>query len=136
MHDTYLKRSQPGVSFCTVCEQPAVDAGSVHSYCDKQEVRCRACFKLSRLRYGCRRCTLAVAQHCPSPALGRSIFVKYLNVHLKFTVYGRKQARIHTHFRNAVPLVWGLLRLAPITTSMQIQRGKAWEIWATSGNVI
>ena len=23
--------------------------------------------------------------------------------------------RIHTHLRNAVPLVWGLLRLAPIT---------------------
>ena len=22
---------------------------------------------LSRLRYGCQRCTLAVAQHCPSP---------------------------------------------------------------------
>ena len=33
--------------------------------------------------------------------------------HLKFTVYGRK----HTHTScNAVPLVWGLLRLAPINT--------------------
>ena len=33
-------------------------------------------------------------------------------------VYGRKhaskQANIHTHMCNAVPLVWGLLRLAPI----------------------
>ena len=25
-----------------------------------------------------------------------------------------KQANIHTHMRNAVTLVWGLLRLAPI----------------------
>ena len=25
-----------------------------------------------------------------------------------------KQANIHTHVRNAVPLVWGSLRLAPI----------------------
>ena len=36
-----------------------------------------------------------------------------------FKIYGiwpqaSKQARIHTHFRNAVPLVWGSLRLAPI----------------------
>ena len=67
MHDPYLKRSQPHVSFYMVCEQPAVDAGLVRSCCDKQEVRCRACFNLSCLRYGCRRCTLAVAQHCPSP---------------------------------------------------------------------
>ena len=27
-----------------------------------------------------------------------------------------KQANIHTHVRNAVPLVWGSLRLAPIKT--------------------
>ena len=47
-------------------------------------------------------------------ARGRSIFGKYLNAHLKFMVYGRKQARTLTHFRNAVPLVWGSLRLAPI----------------------
>ena len=33
--------------------------------------------------------------------------------HLKFTVNGRKQASIHTHFRNAVMLVWGSLRLTP-----------------------
>ena len=45
-----------------------------------------------------------------------SIFVilKSKRAHLKFTVYGRKQANIHTHVRNAVPLVWGSLRLAPI----------------------
>ena len=40
-------------------------------------------------------------------ARGCSIFGKYLNAHLKFTVYGRRQARTLTHFRNAVPLVWG-----------------------------
>ena len=28
-------------------------------------------------------------------------------------VYGRKQASIHTHVRNAVTLVWGSLRLTP-----------------------
>ena len=53
-----------------------------------------------------------------SSAQGHSIFGKYLNAHLKFTVYGRKQANkhvdIHTHFRNVVPLMWGLLRLTPI----------------------
>ena len=49
-------------------------------------------------------------------AQGRSIFGKYLNAHLKFTVYDRKQtSTLQTHFHNAVPLVWGSLRLAPIT---------------------
>ena len=61
----------------------------------------------------------AVAQHCPSPSYllslrGRSTFGKYFNAYLKFTVYGRKQERMLPHFRNAVPLVWGSLRLAPI----------------------
>ena len=34
--------------------------------------------------------------------------------YLKFTVYCRKQTYIHTTSANAVTLVWGLLRLAPI----------------------
>ena len=34
--------------------------------------------------------------------------------HLKFTVYGHKQANIHTHMCNAVPIVWCSLRLVPI----------------------
>ena len=71
-------------------------------------------------------------------------FGKYLNAHLKFTEYGRKQAstyvntlphcspasvglaqarpnyvyghkQANTHVRNAVPLVWGSLGLGPIT---------------------
>ena len=59
--------------------------------------------KLDRLRYSCQRCILAVAQHCPSPwismsslsARGRSIFEKYLNAYLKFTVYDRKHVRMY-----------------------------------------
>ena len=72
-------------------------------------------FNLSRLRYSCQCCTLAVAQHCPSPTYTHA-FRKYLNAHLKFTVYGCKQtSTLQTHFRNAVPLVWGSLRLTPST---------------------
>ena len=95
--------------------QAACHWWSVRSCCDKQEVRCHASLNLNCLRYSCQRCTPAVAQHCHASGRGHSIFGKYLNVHLKFTVYGRKHGRIHTHVRNAVPLVWGSLRLAPIT---------------------
>ena len=100
----------------------------VCSCCDKQEVRCHVCLNLSCLHYGCQRCTPAVAQHCHAlpftywvllSAWAHLIFGKYLNAHLKFTIYGRKQAWpvvLHTHLRNAVPLVWGSLRLAPTTS--------------------
>ena len=92
---------------------------SVRSCCDKQELRYRACINLSRLRYGCQRWTLAVAQHCTSPTIqsthGLSIFGKYLNANLKFALYGCTHVCIQTHLHNAVPLVWGSLRLAPIT---------------------
>ena len=114
---------------------------SVRSCCDKQEVRCRVCLNLSRLRYGCQRCTLAVvAQHCYLlSARGRSIFRKYLNAHLKFTVYGHKQAHTYvntlpqTHFRNAVPLVWGSFRLAPIMLDQGLSSTRVWcnLIWST-----
>ena len=125
MHDPYLNPT------CIILydRRAACRWWSVRSRCDKQEVRCRACLNLSRLRYSCQRCTPAVAQHCHAMPFtcmsstkctirGRSIFGKYLNAHLKFTVYGRKQARlvVYTHLRNAVPLVWGSLRLAPIKT--------------------
>ena len=65
---------------------------------------------------GHRRCTLG---HRPAECMS-SIFVilKFTRTHLKFTVYSHnqasKQANMHTHMRNAVPLVWGSLRLAPI----------------------
>ena len=32
-------------------------------------------------------------------------------IHLKLVKYGRKQASIHMHVRNAVPVVWSSLRL-------------------------
>ena len=89
MHDPYLKWSQPSVSFCTVYEHPAVDAGLVHSCCDKQEVRCRCVFQLepSLLRLS----TLYSRSSLALPNLlftywgyllserGCSIFGKYLN---------------------------------------------------------
>ena len=52
-----------------------------------------------------------------------SIFVisKFKCAHLKFTAYGfkksSKQASTHMHVRNVVTLVWGSLRLTPITVS-------------------
>ena len=58
-------------------------------------------------------CSLRVAPRCLASTL-----VKY--AHLKFTVYGRKQASIHTHVRNTVTLVWGSLRLAPIKRHVQV----------------
>ena len=70
---------------------------------------------------------LAVAQHCPSahhlgPSYPRTFnFRKYFNAHLKFTVYGRKHtSTLQTRFRNAVPLVWGSLRLAPIIPGLTL----------------
>ena len=70
---------------------------------------------------GHQRCNLHDSGSSPSPtrllsACMSSVFVilKFNHAHLKFTVYGHKQANIHTHVRNAVPLVWGSLRLAPI----------------------
>ena len=62
MHYPYLKRSQTAV-YILYGRRAACRWWSVRSCCDKQEVRCRASLYLSRLpRYGCQRCTLAVAQ--------------------------------------------------------------------------
>ena len=95
---------------------------SVRSCCDKQKVRCRASLNLSHLRYSCQRCTLAVAQHYHANAWGGSIFRKYLNAHLNLrymaaSKHGRSVGCIRKRLRNAVLLVWGSLRLAPITCS-------------------
>ena len=77
---------------------------------------------------GNRRCTLAFRLHgTPSSIFVRGpifVILKFKRAHLKFSVYGRKQTDrqtdrhtyIHTHMCNAVTLVWGSLRLAPITT--------------------
>ena len=110
---------------------------------------CHACVNLSRLRSGFlsrRRCGLAVgwvALHRQQAGTRETSLREIFKcAHLKFTVYGRKQASIHTHFRNAVMLVWGSLRLAPIThTSQEVNKtlvhtrkcrtlwGRAWASW-------
>ena len=70
---------------------------------DKQEVSCRACFNLSRLRSGCWRCSLAVGLHCPSPTLVLSAwYMRTLNFReifkCAFKIYGIwPQASKHTH---------------------------------------
>ena len=106
--------------------QAACHWWSVRICSDKQEVRYCASLNLSHLCYGCQRCTLAVAQHCPSPwismpspsAHGRSIFRKIFKH--AFKIYGIwPQARTLTHFCNAVPLVWGSLRLAPMSRELK-----------------
>ena len=105
MHGSYLKLPQIG------CEQPAIDGRSLAAV-TKQEVSCCKCFHLSNLRYGCRRCTLAIALHEVQEDVQ---FLENIYAHLKFTVYGRKQTNRHTHAPcNAVQLVWGSLRLAQI----------------------
>ena len=78
---------------------------------------CRSCTTLtwSNLNLACIICMVGSRGYLLS-ARGHSIFGKYLNAHLKFTVYGHKQTcTLQTHFRNAVPLVWGSLRLVPIS---------------------
>ena len=71
---------------------------------------------------GNRHCTLAVVL----PGLHELNLRNIKCAHLKFTVYGYKQAnkqaskqasrqaRIHMHVCNVVMLMWGSLRLAPI----------------------
>ena len=87
---------------------------SIRSCCDKQEIRCSASLNLSLLCYGCQRCTLAVAPHCHASAQGHSIFGKYLNAHLKFTVYGPKHGWSYTHtFAQCSPASVGLAQARP-----------------------
>ena len=93
---------------CTACEQPAVIGRSTN--------QCQACFKFSHHRSG------SLTLHSDSsPLLLHDIDLRevFEFAHLKFPVSGRSkqtivQAYIHTHIHNAVMLVWGLLRLAPI----------------------
>ena len=62
----------------------------------------------------------------PSPTIDLrqrfSLCEIFKHAHLKFTVYGRKQASkqasIHTHVHNAVTLMWGSLMLAPIKAKL------------------
>ena len=76
MHNPYLRQSQPTMyGLRAVCLW-----WSICSCYNKQKVRCCACLNLSCLRYGCQRCTLAVAHL--RRAQRRSIFGKNLNTHL------------------------------------------------------
>ena len=73
-----------------------------------------ACVNLSRLRSGFlsrRRCALAAGWTRDYP---RTFSLREILkcAHLKFTVYGRKQT--NKHVCNAVTLVWGSLRVAPM----------------------
>ena len=54
----------------------------------------------------------------PSISECTSSIFKFQCAHLKFIVYGCKQANkhIYTHIHNAVSLVWGLFRLTPINS--------------------
>ena len=115
---TYLNTSV----ICTVCEQPALVCHG------PQWVA--MCVLSSFLGLPSRqRCVLAVAPHQRDSGMDLSHTRNYLwmySLHeiftcayLKFTVYGHKQTDrqtdIHTTSANAVTLVWGSLRLAPIT---------------------
>ena len=82
---------------------------------------CHACVNLSRLRFSGFTPTLRSgsdpsltqqwAGHAQNYPRTFGLHKIFKCAYLKFTVYGRK----HTHnFRNAVTLVWGSLRLAPI----------------------
>ena len=87
---------------------------------------CHACFNFSRLHSGS-----ASGLHMLHNINLREIFEC---THLKFTVSGRSkqasnQANIHTHMRNAITLVWGSLRFAPMKLTEQFWN---WTKFATS----
>ena len=114
MYDPYLKRTQPAVYNFLWSVNNAVDGWSVAAVTNKK-LRWRASLNLSRLRYDCQRCTLAVAQH----NLPLRTFNFWKIFKSAFKIYGiwpqaHSVGHIHTHLCNAVPLMWGSLRLAPI----------------------
>ena len=77
---------------------------------------CHACLNLSHLRSGFllgRRCALAVGPSSTARWYKTSLREIFKCAHLKFTVYGHKQA--YTHFRNAVtPQQWFINRVTII----------------------
>ena len=76
---------------------------------------CHVCVSLSRLRSSGFTLTLHSGSS-PSPTRQRfGLHEIFKCAHLKFTVYGHEQTDIHTPSATAVTLVWGSLRLAPIT---------------------
>ena len=98
---------------CTVCEQPALVCHRSCHMCVNVVFVPRALFTpTSTLRSG----------HIARTKLRTfGLHEIFKCAYLKFTVYGHKPTDIHTHAScNAVTLVWGLLRLAPINTSQMI----------------
>ena len=83
---------------------------------------------------GPRCCTLTVALHWPN-MLHVDLREIFECAHLKFTVRGRskqtnkqtnKRTSIHTRVHNAVTLVWGSLRLAPIISIRHMAVQSLW----------
>ena len=101
----------------TVCEQPAL-------VCHGQQLPCVHCLRSSSftLTLHSGRSPSSTQQWAGHKTTRRSwtfsLHEIFKCAHLKFTVYGRKQTYIHTTSANAVTLVWGSLRLAPIITSL------------------
>ena len=103
---------------CTVCEQLAIDGRSITALTNKSKVPCVIELEPSPVR-------LLMLHSGSSPALpftywgyllsawGRSLLEKYLNVHLKFTVYGRKHASIDTYTHTLSPASVGLTQAHP-----------------------
>ena len=101
----YLKQPQPLSVFL-----PPVSGLLLMVAVEAQTRSCHACFNFAPGRWCCTR---AVALMSPSSCRrDRSSWNIWM---CSFKIYGIwPQARMLTHFRNAVPLVWGSLRLAPI----------------------
>ena len=137
MHNPYLKQSHPTMYIFVQSASSLPLMVGDRSCFDKQEVRYHASLNSSHLHYGCQRSTLAVAQHCHAmlftywgyllSARGRSIFGKYLNTHLKFTVYGRKHGRSYTHTSaQCSPASVGLTQAHPNKCLWLVATPRAW----------
>ena len=103
----YLKQTQLLCVICTICEQPTF-------VCHGPQ--------LPFVHYSLwvSFTPTLCSDSSPSPTIDPrfSPCEIFKHAHLKFTVYGHKQASIHTHVRNAVTLVWGSLRLASIISEL------------------
>ena len=118
---TYLKRTQLLCMICTVCEQPALVCPCLPL--SVMVNSCHACVNLSRLRSLGFTPTLrsAVALHRRDSGLACTKLSRTFDLHeifkcghLKFTVYGHKQADIHTHnFRKCSHATVGLAQARP-----------------------
>ena len=78
---------------------------------------------------------VALASHA-SRQSSWNIWICSFKIYGKWSVQASKQTNIHTHVRNEVTLVWGSLRLAPITMGCVWTASKtfvqAWCLWKAS----